>query len=72
MEIIQKDDKYEADLATANTKALIENETVFALFGYVGTATRNTALPIFTQTKIPFFAPYAGAQSLRKPLGPGL
>ena len=68
IEIIQKDDKYEADLAAANTKALIENEAVFALFGYVGTATSNAALPIFTQAKVPFFAPYTGAQSLREPL----
>jgi branched-chain amino acid transport system substrate-binding protein len=68
IEIIQKDDKYEADLAAANTKALIENDGVFALFGYVGTATSNAALPIFTQAKVPFFAPYTGAQSLREPL----
>ncbi|MFZ6872888.1 ABC transporter substrate-binding protein [Undibacterium sp. Di27W] len=67
IEIIQKDDKYEADLAAANTKALIENDGVFALFGYVGTATSNAALPIFTQAKVPFFAPYTGAQSLREP-----
>ncbi|MFZ6744299.1 ABC transporter substrate-binding protein [Undibacterium sp. JH2W] len=67
IEIIKKDDKYEADLAAANTKALIENDGVFALFGYVGTATSNAALPIFTQAKVPFFAPYTGAQSLREP-----
>jgi len=67
IEIIQKDDKYEADLAATNTKALIENDGVFALFGYVGTATSNAALPIFTQAKVPFFAPYTGAQSLREP-----
>lgn len=68
IEIIQKDDKYEADQAAANTRILIENDGVFALFGYVGTATSNAALPIFTQAKVPFFAPYTGAQSLREPL----
>ena len=68
IDIIKKDDRYEADLAAANTKSLIENEGVFALFGYVGTATSNAALPIFTQAKVPFFAPYTGAQSLREPL----
>ncbi|MFZ6767158.1 ABC transporter substrate-binding protein [Undibacterium sp. Di26W] len=67
IEIIQKDDKYEADLAAANTKALIENDGVFALFGYVGTPTSNAALPIFSQAKVPFFAPFTGAQSLREP-----
>lgn len=67
IEIIKRDDKYEADIAAANTKALIETDDVFALFGYVGTATSNAATPIFTQAKVPFFAPYSGAQSLREP-----
>jgi branched-chain amino acid transport system substrate-binding protein len=67
IEIIKLDDKYEADLAAANTKKLIEVDEVFALFGYVGTPTSNAALPIFTQAKVPFFAPFTGAQSLREP-----
>lgn len=68
IEIIKADDKYEADLAAANTKRLIEKDDVFALFGYVGTPTSNAALPIFTQAGVPFFAPVTGAQSLREPL----
>ncbi|MFZ6814561.1 ABC transporter substrate-binding protein [Undibacterium sp. Rencai35W] len=68
IEIIKMDDKYEAELAAANTKKLIENEDVFALFGYVGTPTSNASLPIFTAAKVPFFAPFTGAQSLREPL----
>jgi len=46
IEILQRDDQYEADIAAANTKSLIENDNVFALFGYVGTPTSNAALPI--------------------------
>ena len=68
IEIVKADDKYEADLAAANTKRLIEKDDVFALFGYVGTPTSNAALPIFTQAGVPFFAPVTGAQSLREPL----
>lgn len=67
IEIQKLDDKYEADLAAANTKTLVESGDVFALFGYVGTPTSNAALPIFTQAKVPFFAPFTGAQSLREP-----
>ena len=67
IEIITADDKYESDLAAANTKKLIEQDKVFALFGYVGTPTSNAALPIFTKAKVPFFAPFTGAQSLREP-----
>ena len=67
IEIIKADDKYEADLAAANTKRLIETDNVFALFGYIGTPTSNAALPIFTQARVPFFAPFTGAESLRQP-----
>lgn len=66
--VIKADDKYEADLAAANTRRLIEKDGVFALFGYVGTPTSNAAMPIFTAAKVPFFAPFTGAQSLREPL----
>src|ERR1700712_3505166 len=38
------DDGYEPDRAAANTRKLIEEEKVFALFGYVGTPTSNAAL----------------------------
>lgn len=67
IEIITADDKYEPELAAANTKKLIEQNDVFALFGYVGTPTSNAALPILTKAKVPFFAPFTGAQSLREP-----
>lgn len=67
IEIVTADDKYEANLAAANTKKLIEGDGVFALFGYVGTPTSNAALPLFTAAKVPFFAPFTGAQSLREP-----
>ena len=67
IEIVTADDKYEGNLAAANTKKLIEETGVFALFGYVGTPTSNAALPIFTAARVPFFAPFTGAQSLREP-----
>lgn len=67
VEIIKLDDQYEAKLAAANTQKLIDEEKVFALFGYVGTPTSQAALPIFTEKKVPFFAPFTGAQLLREP-----
>lgn len=68
IELMKLDDKYEADLAAANTKKLIDEEHVFALFGYVGTPTSNASQPIFNEAKVPFFAPFTGAQSMRDPL----
>jgi ABC-type branched-subunit amino acid transport system substrate-binding protein len=67
IEIVTADDKYEPDLAARNTQRLIQDDGVFALFGYVGTPTSNAALPIFTAAHVPFFAPFSGAQSLREP-----
>lgn len=67
IELLQADDRYEADLAAINTRKLIEESGVFALFGYVGTPTSNAALPIFSKARVPFFAPFTGAQSLREP-----
>ncbi|HEY9101071.1 ABC transporter substrate-binding protein [Chitinimonas sp.] len=65
--LITLDDGYEPDRAAANTKKLIENEQVFALFGYVGTPTSNASLPTINQARVPFVAPYTGADSLRAP-----
>ncbi|MBK4733090.1 ABC transporter substrate-binding protein [Noviherbaspirillum pedocola] len=67
IEIITADDKYEPELAAQNTRRLIQDEGVFALFGYVGTPTSNAALPVVTAAHVPFFAPFSGAQSLRQP-----
>jgi branched-chain amino acid transport system substrate-binding protein len=66
------DDGYEPDRAAANTKQLISTDGVFALFGYVGTATSNAALPLVVKENLPFFAPLTGAQSLRAPFQPNI
>jgi branched-chain amino acid transport system substrate-binding protein len=67
IKLISLDDGYEPDRAKANTKKLIEEEKVLALFGYVGTPTSNAALPLFTEAKVPFIGAFTGAQSLREP-----
>ncbi|WP_194714496.1 ABC transporter substrate-binding protein [Noviherbaspirillum soli] len=67
IEIVTADDKYEPALTVENTRRLIQNDQVFALFGYVGTPTSNAALPVFTSARVPFFAPFTGALSLREP-----
>ena len=67
IKLISLDDGYEPDRAKANTKKLIEEEKVLALFGFVGTPTSNAALPLFTEAKVPFIGAFTGAQSLREP-----
>ena len=65
--LVSLDDGYEPERAAANTKKLIAEDKVLALFGYVGTPTSNAALPIFTEAKVPFIGAFTGAQSLREP-----
>ncbi len=64
------DDGYEATRAAENTKKLINEERVFALFGYVGTPTSQASMPIFTEAKVPFVGPFTGAELLRTPVNP--
>ncbi|MCO5400205.1 ABC transporter substrate-binding protein [Ralstonia soli] len=61
------DDFYEPDAAARNTKTLVDDTKVFALFGYVGTPTSLAALKIANPSGVPFFAPYSGAMALREP-----
>ena len=67
IKLISVDDGYEPEKAAANTRKLISEDKVLALFGYVGTPTSNAALPIFTGAKVPFIGAFTGAQSLREP-----
>lgn len=61
------DDGYEPPRAAENTRKLIADEKVFALFGYVGTPTAQASLPIFTAAKVPFVGAFTGAELLRNP-----
>jgi ABC-type branched-subunit amino acid transport system substrate-binding protein len=66
VELRSLDDGYEPDRCKANTEQLI-NDGAFALFGYIGTPTSLAALPVATAARIPFIAPFTGAQALREP-----
>lgn len=66
IELQRLDDGYEPERCVANTRQFL-GQNVFALFGYVGTSTCLEALPLATEAKVPFFAPFTGAQALREP-----
>jgi branched-chain amino acid transport system substrate-binding protein len=61
------DDGYEPPRAEKNTKELIAQDDVLALFGYVGTPTSAISIPHSTQAKVPFVGAYTGAELLRSP-----
>ena len=63
--VIYRDDQYEPAKTFANTKQLVEQERVFALFGYLGTPTFQAALTIIKANKVPVIATVSGAQALR-------
>lgn len=68
IELRSLDDGYEPERCAANTKQLLAAGDVLALFGYIGTPTSLAALPLATAAKLPFIAPFTGAQGLREPL----
>ena len=68
IKLVSLDDGYEPDRAIANTRKLINDDKVFALFGYVGTPTSYAVKPIITEAKVPFFGPFTGAEGLRNPV----
>jgi branched-chain amino acid transport system substrate-binding protein len=66
--LVSKDDGYEPEKTAAATKALIEQDKVFALFGYVGTPTSAAAVPLAARASVPYLFPFTGAEFLRNPV----
>lgn len=65
--LISKDDGYEPDRAVKNIRDFIDNKDIFLIIGEVGTPTSKAVVPIVEEQKIPFFAPFTGAELLRVP-----
>ena len=66
IEVVALDDGYDPERCKSNTAKFIADD-VFALFGYVGTPTSLAALPLATAARVPFIAPFTGAEALRDP-----
>jgi len=67
LELKSVDDGYEPEKTIEATKKLIGEDKVFALIGAVGTPTSAAGQPIATAAKVPFIAPFTGAEFLRNP-----
>ena len=67
LELLSLDDAYEPEAAIANTLQLIEQDSVFALIGAVGTPTSRSAVPVADARGVPYIAPFTGAAILRDP-----
>jgi branched-chain amino acid transport system substrate-binding protein len=68
IELISMDDKFDNKLAIDNTRKLITEKKVIALFLNRGTATVVAVLPLLEEFKVPLIAPSTGAMVLHQPL----
>jgi ABC-type branched-subunit amino acid transport system substrate-binding protein len=65
IELVTLDDANVVKTASDNTKKLVEENGVFALFGYASATLSRPALPIVEQHRVPFLAPFTGADPMR-------
>jgi len=65
IELLTIDDANQVPRAEANTKKLVEEDGVFALFGYASATLSRPALPIVAKHGVPFLAPFTGADPMR-------
>lgn len=66
LSLVSLDDAYEPEAAIANTFELIDENQVFALIGAVGTPTSRSAVPVASESNVPYVAPFTGAAFLRE------
>ena len=66
--LLSLDDAGAPDRTKANTMKLINEEKVFALFGYTGAYSINPILPLVEKNKVPLFAPASGDLATREPV----
>jgi len=65
IELATLDDGNTVPRADANTKKLVEEDNVFALFGYASATLSRPALPLVEKHHVPFLSPLTGADPMR-------
>ena len=68
IELISLDDKFDPKLAAENTRLLIEQRNVAAMFLSRGTPHTEGVIPLLDQYGVPLIAPSTGAMSLHQPV----
>ena len=66
IELVTIDDKNDRKTAGANAVKLVNEQNVVALFGYASATLSLDAMPIVKEKKVPFFAPFTGADAIHK------
>lgn len=65
LRLVTMDDKNDAKLSGENAKKLI-NDGAVALFGFASATLSLPAMPVVVEKRVPFFAPFTGAETIRK------
>ncbi len=65
VELASLDDDNRVPRAEENTKKLVEEQGVFALFGYASATLSRPALPFVEKHRVPFLGPFTGADPMR-------
>jgi ABC-type branched-subunit amino acid transport system substrate-binding protein len=66
IKLVTLDDKNDTKLSAENTGKLLKDEGAVALFGYASSTLSIPAMPAVAEAKVPFFAPFTGADTIRK------
>lgn len=66
LKLVTLDDRNDTRLAAENTQKLVADPAVVALFGYASSTLSIPAMPMVVENRIPFFAPFTGADTIRK------
>jgi ABC-type branched-subunit amino acid transport system substrate-binding protein len=64
--LVTLDDRNETRLSAENTGKLLGEHGAVALFGYASSTLSIPAMPAVAEHKVPFFAPFTGADAIRK------
>lgn len=66
IKLVTLDDRNDTKLSGENTVKLVNEENAVALFGYASSTLSIPAMPAVQEHKVPFFAPFTGADTIRK------
>jgi branched-chain amino acid transport system substrate-binding protein len=66
LKLVTLDDRNDTKQSAENTQKLVSDPNLVALFGYASSTLSVPAMPSVMEHKVPFFAPFTGADTIRK------
>lgn len=66
IEFVSLDDKNDRKVAGANAAKLVNENNAMALFGFASATLSLDAMPLVKEKRVPFFAPFTGADAIHK------